>query len=443
MIYIQNGREKFYQWDLNQHLVVVNENITQLHFTNALTAEALITEVVDGVAAVPNILLQSDWDISVYGTCGECVREIAKFKIEPRVKPSDYAYTETEVKNYKALEDRVAALEEGGGAGVDLSDYYTKEEVDERLQGGSLSTWKWASVDGLTFRLVDNTRHIRIVCYIPKTSTMSNGALAGEDYIHTLDISCGNDEGFYSDESFYLHDFVNATYTISPILIYNNKGDISFYGNEYGATYPSPHYRKPLTANDITILGYYYWGGTETITEEDLYNYYTKEEVDELIPDVSNFATKDEIPEAQDLSAYALKSEIPTVKAATSSAIGMVKPDNSTITIDGNGTISAITSGGGGGSGAGWKFACTPYSNSFYLEQYQQTNMIKLLLYMDDTYQTVIDVAIGGECFEYFEHWFYPFLNGSEIHVSCDRSGEFTVECSGMSIQVNQVWYWG
>lgn len=133
MIYIQNGRDKFYQWDLNQHLVVENESIKQLHFTNALITEALITEVIDGVAAVPNILLQTDWDIVVYGTCGECVRDTAKFKVEPRIKPSDYVYTETETLNYEALEKRVAALEEagpGGGSDVDLSNYYTKEEVN-------------------------------------------------------------------------------------------------------------------------------------------------------------------------------------------------------------------------------------------------------------------------------------------------------------------------
>lgn len=51
----------------------------------------------------------------------------------------------------------------------------------------------------------------------------------------------------------------------------------------------------------------------------DLSNYYTKAQVDALIPDVSGFATKDyvdnavnNIPEV-DLSGYALKSEIPDV----------------------------------------------------------------------------------------------------------------------------------
>ena len=42
----------------------------------------------------------------------------------------------------------------------------------------------------------------------------------------------------------------------------------------------------------------------------DLSNYYTKAQVDALIPDVSGFALKTDIP---DVSGYALKSEIPDV----------------------------------------------------------------------------------------------------------------------------------
>jgi hypothetical protein len=53
-----------------------------------------------------------------------------------RSKPADYVYTETEVKDYDALEERIAALEENGtgGTAVDLSNYYTKAEADEVIE---------------------------------------------------------------------------------------------------------------------------------------------------------------------------------------------------------------------------------------------------------------------------------------------------------------------
>lgn len=52
------------------------------------------------------------------------------YDVVKRTKPADYIYTETEVLNYKDLEARVAALEEGEGVEIDLSNYYTKEEVE-------------------------------------------------------------------------------------------------------------------------------------------------------------------------------------------------------------------------------------------------------------------------------------------------------------------------
>ena len=38
--------------------------------------------------------------------------------VEAREKPSDYVYTETEIKNYDALEKRIKALEENGFRGA-------------------------------------------------------------------------------------------------------------------------------------------------------------------------------------------------------------------------------------------------------------------------------------------------------------------------------------
>lgn len=431
LIYIQNGRDKFFQWDLNQRLVVVNEDVKELHFTNALTAEALITEVYEleglKVADVPNILLQTDWDISVYGGCGECVREMARFKVEPRAKPSDYVYTETDVKNYDALEKRVAALEELGPGSVDLDDYYTKQETDTKIQeaqpdlsgyalkseipetpdlseyalktdipdtsnfatkdeipeepdlsgyalkseipdtsnfitaddipqpniatkesagivkpdgttinisgtgtisafsatnsrrgtvmpdgttltisGGKLGAntattsslgvvkpdgttititedgtissvggggggegavkeWVWVPVpEGATdFTLAANTRHLKIICYIPSDGDAMTPD--GEEFINNVCIDCMSSAGFQNEYRYYLGKVVDNDKRIDPMYIRNRNGIIIFY-RSIGA---APYYEQ-LTANDLTIVGYYYWGGSELLTQEDL-----------------------------------------------------------------------------------------------------------------------------------------------------------------------------
>ena len=123
MFKIVDGREHFYQWDLNRQIQVEDNTITQLHFCNRTDDCSLVVEVVDGVANVPNILLQNTWDIRVYGYTGDYTKVEKRYKVVARTKPTDYVYTETEIKNYEDLQGEIDALRE---IGVGLG-----ERVDE------------------------------------------------------------------------------------------------------------------------------------------------------------------------------------------------------------------------------------------------------------------------------------------------------------------------
>lgn len=132
MFKILNDREHFWQWDVNQKLVISDPTIKEVHFCNRTDDCALTVEVKDGLVDVPNILLQNAWTIRAYAFCGECTRYEEHFKVAPRSKPSDYVYTETEVKNYDALKAEIEWLKEHGVA-PDLSGYATTEYVDEAI----------------------------------------------------------------------------------------------------------------------------------------------------------------------------------------------------------------------------------------------------------------------------------------------------------------------
>lgn len=128
MFKIYDGREHFYQWDLNQKLIIEDETMTQVHFCNKTDDCALVCEIYSEnglrLVNVPNILFQSDWRIKVWGYCEDYTKHEATFKVCSRSKPSDYIYTETEVKNYADLEERIAELEKSGGGGTaDLTGY--------------------------------------------------------------------------------------------------------------------------------------------------------------------------------------------------------------------------------------------------------------------------------------------------------------------------------
>ena len=144
MIKRQNGLKIFYQWDLDQLLQLTDiEGELDVHFWQEGQSEALVIEPtkegdVQSVA-VPNILLQNALPIKVYiwrKDIGAWTAHQQVFQVIGRGKPADYVYTETEIKGYEALEKRIEALEENGGGSsdeVDLSNYYTKTEINEMI----------------------------------------------------------------------------------------------------------------------------------------------------------------------------------------------------------------------------------------------------------------------------------------------------------------------
>lgn len=126
MFKIENGRETFYQWDSEQRLIVNDDTIKEVHFCNRTDSCSLPCEVYkeDGVnlVNVPNILLQNDWDINVYGYDTNYTKYAARFKVNSRTKPADYVYTETElctVQSYveKALQEAKESGDFTGPAG--------------------------------------------------------------------------------------------------------------------------------------------------------------------------------------------------------------------------------------------------------------------------------------------------------------------------------------
>jgi hypothetical protein len=104
-----------------------------VHFSNAITPNALVVEVVEGTANIPNILLQNDFDIKAFGYCGQSVRESYIINVIGRTKPDDYIYTETELKTWETLKTDVETVKE------DVETLKTDvETVKEETQENSL-----------------------------------------------------------------------------------------------------------------------------------------------------------------------------------------------------------------------------------------------------------------------------------------------------------------
>ena len=115
MFKIYDGRTHFWQWDLDCKLVFEDSSITNVHFCNRTDSCSLVCDVYEEngqfLVDVPNILLQTDWDIHVYAYDKNYTKHEDYFKVRPRTKPSDYVYTETEIATWAKLEERMDEIE--------------------------------------------------------------------------------------------------------------------------------------------------------------------------------------------------------------------------------------------------------------------------------------------------------------------------------------------
>lgn len=152
---------------MDRKLIVNDNSINEVHFCNRTDECSLVCAVYDEdglrLVDVPNILLQQDWRINVYGYDKNYTKHSVIFDVHRRTRPEDYIYTENQIKVWDALEERVEAIERTGAA--DLNDYYTKEEVDNALAS--------VEVDLTDYYTKDETDAL-----IPSTS-----GLATEDYV--------------------------------------------------------------------------------------------------------------------------------------------------------------------------------------------------------------------------------------------------------------------
>ena len=129
MFKIYDGREAFYQWDINQKLIVGDDSITEVHFSNRTNSYSLVCDIQNEgdlrVVSVPNVLLQTNWPIKVYAYRKDHTEVSETFKVIEKEKPEDYIYTPDEIKTWEELNNRITELEQSESV------LYTAQELTE------------------------------------------------------------------------------------------------------------------------------------------------------------------------------------------------------------------------------------------------------------------------------------------------------------------------
>lgn len=115
MLTLNDGRFELWQWDTGRTLAV-DADCSQVHFSNKVFGRSIDVDVIDGVAIIPDVLLQTDKDLNVWafvGTAENGYTKISKtFKVNRRNKPSDYVFTPSEQTTLAELSERLDKIEE-------------------------------------------------------------------------------------------------------------------------------------------------------------------------------------------------------------------------------------------------------------------------------------------------------------------------------------------
>lgn len=165
MFKIYDGRSQFYQWDIDRKLIVEDASVTEVHFCNRTDDCSLVCEVYDldglRVADVPNILLQQDWRINVYAYDSNYTKHCEKYDVVKRSKPADYVYTETEIKNYDDLVERVDQIEKNGVSdetvAAAVEKYLEENDIQIDLTGYATEVYVQEQIEGIDFPETDLT----------------------------------------------------------------------------------------------------------------------------------------------------------------------------------------------------------------------------------------------------------------------------------------------
>lgn len=138
MLALNDERNELWQWDTGRKLTV-DADCSQVHFSNKLLGRSIDVDVVGGVAIIPDVLLQTDKDLTAWafvGTAEDGYTKISKvFKVNKRNKPADYVFTPIEqmtigeiVAIAQSVRDDADAGMFNGKDGKDGKDGYTPQK---------------------------------------------------------------------------------------------------------------------------------------------------------------------------------------------------------------------------------------------------------------------------------------------------------------------------
>ena len=146
MLDLNDGRDELWQWDTGRTLTV-DTDCSQVHFSNKVFGRSIDVNVADGVAIIPDVLLQTDKDLNVWafsGTAENGYTKISKtFKVNRRNKPADYVFTppdQTSLEEIKEKIDYLESMQDPGAIKNAVEDYLERNPVEATVTAENIQS---------------------------------------------------------------------------------------------------------------------------------------------------------------------------------------------------------------------------------------------------------------------------------------------------------------
>ena len=114
---IHNVDPQLTQWDVGRIVTISDSNATHIHFANQGDSKAVIIEIENGSAKIPDYLLQTGKTVTAYAVKDGVTLESKSFSVRKRERPENYVY-EDDQRNYiyELITETENALESLGRA---------------------------------------------------------------------------------------------------------------------------------------------------------------------------------------------------------------------------------------------------------------------------------------------------------------------------------------
>ena len=298
MFKIYDGRSQFYQWDLDRKLIVEDDSINQVHFCNRTDDCSLVREVYNQkglrLVDVPNVLLQDNWRINVYGYDKNYTKHAERFDVIGRSRPDDYVYTDEEILHWTTLEERIDQIEEKGVSDEKIESavkgYLDENPVEVDLTGYATETYVKDAIAAIP--------EVDLSDYAKKTDIPSTSGLATEKYVdekfNSIEIPDVDLEG-YATEKFVTDKIAEAQLSGGDVDLsnYYNKSEVDKKIEDIELT-PGPAGKDGYTP----VKGVDYFDGAPGEPGKDGEDYVLtaddKAEIAALV-DVSGFTTEEQV----------------------------------------------------------------------------------------------------------------------------------------------------